>query len=49
MDKMLIVSDIHCRSFYKPILNVKDTPIIFMGDYMDIDKHNPFQKMEEEK
>lgn len=32
---ILICPDIHCRSFYKPILNVKDTPIIFMGDYMD--------------
>lgn len=36
MSKILIVSDVHCRDFYKPILQVKDvTPIVFMGDYMD--------------
>ena len=35
MAKIIVVSDEHCRSFYKPVLNVKDTPIIFMGDYMD--------------
>ncbi len=35
MNKILICGDIHCRDFYKPILQVKDTPIIFLGDYMD--------------
>jgi len=35
MGKIIVVSDEHCRSFYKPVLNVKDTPVIFMGDYMD--------------
>lgn len=35
VNTILICPDLHCRNFYKPILNVKDTPIIFMGDYMD--------------
>ena len=35
MNKIYIVSDVHCRNFYKPILNVKDSKIIFLGDYMD--------------
>jgi len=34
-NKVLVLPDIHCRSFYKPILEVKDTPIVFLGDYMD--------------
>lgn len=33
--KILICSDVHCRDFYKPILEVKDTPIVFLGDYLD--------------
>lgn len=31
----LLVPDIHCRSFYKPVLQVTDKPVIFLGDYMD--------------
>lgn len=34
-NKIYILGDIHARSFYKPILQVKDCPIIFLGDYMD--------------
>ena len=34
-NKIYIVGDIHCRDFYKPVLQVKDRPIIFLGDYMD--------------
>ena len=34
-NKIYILGDIHARSFYKPILQVKDHPVIFMGDYMD--------------
>ena len=33
--KVLIAPDIHCRDFYKPLLDVKDQKIIFLGDYMD--------------
>lgn len=35
MNSVIICSDIHCRSFYKKVLNVKDKPIIFLGDYLD--------------
>ena len=35
MNKIYILPDIHARSFYKPILQVKDSPVIFLGDYMD--------------
>ena len=35
MNKILICPDHHCRDFYKPLLQVKDIPIIFLGDYMD--------------
>lgn len=35
MNKVIICPDVHCRSFYKPVLNVKDKPVIFLGDYMD--------------
>lgn len=35
MNKIFIISDVHCRDFYKPILNIKNTPIIFLGDYID--------------
>ena len=34
-NNIIIIPDVHCRSFYKPILNIKDKPIIFLGDYMD--------------
>ena len=29
-----VCPDVHCRSFYKPLLQVKDKPIIFNGDFM---------------
>ena len=32
---MIIVPDVHCRDFYKPVLNIKDKPVIFLGDYLD--------------
>lgn len=34
-NNIIIVPDVHCRDFYKPVLTVKDKPIIFLGDYMD--------------
>lgn len=34
-NKLYICGDIHGRDFYKPLLNVKDFPIIFLGDYLD--------------
>ena len=34
MSKIIICPDIHCRSFYKPVLSTKDVPIIFLGDYL---------------
>ena len=34
-NKIYLIPDVHCRDFYKPILNIKDTPVIFLGDYMD--------------
>lgn len=34
-NKILICPDLHCRSFYKPLLDTKDQRIIFLGDYMD--------------
>jgi len=33
--KIYIIGDVHCRDFYKPILNITDEPVIFLGDYMD--------------
>ena len=33
---IIIVADIHCRDFYKPVLNIKDKRIVFLGDYMDL-------------
>lgn len=33
--KILICPDIHCRDFYKSVLNIKDIPIVFLGDYLD--------------
>lgn len=35
MNKIIIVPDVHGRSFWKKIKHVKDTPIIFLGDYLD--------------
>ena len=35
MDKIFVIPDIHCRSFYKPVLDIKETPIVFLGDYLD--------------
>lgn len=34
-NKVYIIPDVHCRSFYKPVLNIKHSPIVFLGDYMD--------------
>lgn len=34
-NKIYLVSDVHCRDFYKPVLDIKDKPVIFLGDYMD--------------
>lgn len=34
-NNIIIIGDVHCRSFYKPVLQIKDRPVIFMGDYMD--------------
>lgn len=34
-DKILICPDVHGRDFYKPLLNIKDKPIVFLGDYLD--------------
>ena len=34
-NNIYVVPDIHCRDFYKPILKIKDKPIVFLGDYMD--------------
>jgi len=30
-----ICPDVHNRPFYKPVLQIKDKPIVFLGDYMD--------------
>lgn len=35
MSKIYIVPDVHCRNFYKPVLNIIDSPVIFLGDYLD--------------
>lgn len=35
MEELIIVPDVHCRDFYKPVLNIKDKPIVFLGDYLD--------------
>lgn len=39
MNKIIIVPDVHGRSFWKKIKHVKDTPIIFLGDYLDPYSH----------
>ena len=35
MEDVVIVPDCHCRDFYKPILEIKDKKIVFLGDYLD--------------
>ena len=35
MSKIIIVPDVHGRSFWKKIKHIKDTPIVFLGDYLD--------------
>lgn len=35
MSKVIIVPDVHGRSFWKKIKHIKDTPIVFLGDYLD--------------
>ena len=35
MERIIIVPDVHCRDFYKPVLKIKDTKIVFLGDYLD--------------
>mgnify|MGYP002622092233 CR=1 FL=1 len=35
MAEMLIVPDIHGEDFYKPVLEVNDKNIVFLGDYLD--------------
>ena len=32
---VIICPDVHCRDFYKPVLNIKDKQIVFLGDYLD--------------
>lgn len=34
-NSILICPDVHCRDIYKPLLEVKDKPVVFLGDYMD--------------
>ena len=34
-NKIYIIPDCHCRDFYKPVLNIKDSQIVFLGDYLD--------------
>lgn len=35
MERIIIVPDVHCRDFYKPVLKMKDVKIVFLGDYLD--------------
>lgn len=35
MEDILICPDVHCRNFYKSVLEIKDKYIIFLGDYLD--------------
>jgi hypothetical protein len=35
MEEIILCPDIHCRNFWKPILDIKDKKIIFLGDYLD--------------
>lgn len=34
-NRIWVIPDVHCRNFYKPILNIKDEQVVFLGDYMD--------------
>ena len=33
--KLLVVPDVHGRTFWKEVKNTEDTPIVFLGDYLD--------------
>ena len=33
--KLIIIPDVHGRDFWKTIKQVKDTQIVFLGDYLD--------------
>lgn len=35
MEKIIVVPDTHGRDFYRPVFDIKDTPIVFLGDYLD--------------
>lgn len=35
METIVICPDIHCRDFYKPVLDIRNKPVIFLGDYLD--------------
>ena len=35
MADLYICPDVHARTFYKPLLDIKDTHIVFLGDYVD--------------
>ena len=39
MSKIIIIPDVHGRSFWKKIKHEKDVPIVFLGDYLDPYKH----------
>ena len=32
---IIIVPDCHARDFWKPVLQIQDKPIVFLGDYLD--------------
>ena len=34
-NNIIVIPDVHCRSFYKPVLQIKNRPVVFLGDYMD--------------
>lgn len=34
-NSIIICSDIHCRNFWKKVLDIKDKKIVFLGDYLD--------------
>ena len=35
MENLIILPDVHGRAFYKPVLEDKDSKIVFLGDYLD--------------
>ena len=35
MQQILILPDVHGRAFYKPVLEDKESKIVFLGDYLD--------------